>query len=794
MRTLSTYYQGTVFVWATDILKGISQQISDRSFLRDRPKREEILEKTLLITHVMQTYAHWCSIEFGKCTGDDARISSEDMEMILCPLNFPFKKGGLATVIDAVIPTLEEASSGTIPKFSTRESTLLTNTLHDLCCKVRDLGTIIKDAPIVQTHYKKLLKNPANLFTNADNVFSIYQTVAKGISISDSTSVFSLEDNKRSIWCEHSIFYNYSWALKKLHDIYVRYCTVTKNTERYADFHSEWFCTNFIVTAYFAVLKNICIEMETTTVETAPQMGDYVTVFITFTSYICLAAGCDARPGEKEFCSSKSDKETMKFMASKMEEVVVAGKQMFESILNLSWMTAELRMSAFWANFNILGMFSVAYLYHHGQESYADSTFLAAASLAAKSWSALIHDYNCDPELEYEYPERKEAWATHAFSTMETWPCLIARMMYYRQSKDSDAHKSTRARRTSEFDVDVKGILEAMKAFCEMSATVPLMIRAVKYQIKDRFQPLILQRTVLVMTQTLERVATEENAILGVALTSHIPEVIDNVLAAMKIALSVLKLPDRYVGLVHDFPTSTIDEVRLELMFSAFQPMSVLETAIAGPGSILQNHIRAPNSLEAIFSQFPASCEKKFTAAALVLIHILQKLPESLLTNERFIKLVGTPAARMRISDTLASIVLPSDVPQGLERLMAMSDRFSDFYMGYLQESRRGNMSQDMFQFHKNSRIEHNERIKDVLDAAKNASEADTERAIKRCEVLAELPCCYVGCLSFPAPGKENIEYKKCSGCFLVKYCSPKCQKKDWKAHKLACKALASSR
>jgi hypothetical protein len=35
-----------------------------------------------------------------------------------------------------------------------------------------------------------------------------------------------------------------------------------------------------------------------------------------------------------------------------------------------------------------------------------------------------------------------------------------------------------------------------------------------------------------------------------------------------------------------------------------------------------------------------------------------------------------------------------------------------------------------------------------------------------------------------------GVELQLCSGCCAVRYCSPACQKADWKAHRAACRAL----
>ena len=40
--------------------------------------------------------------------------------------------------------------------------------------------------------------------------------------------------------------------------------------------------------------------------------------------------------------------------------------------------------------------------------------------------------------------------------------------------------------------------------------------------------------------------------------------------------------------------------------------------------------------------------------------------------------------------------------------------------------------------------------------------------------------------------GDDNITLKSCNGCFLVKYCSVKCQRERWPQHKKACKKRAA--
>lgn len=58
----------------------------------------------------------------------------------------------------------------------------------------------------------------------------------------------------------------------------------------------------------------------------------------------------------------------------------------------------------------------------------------------------------------------------------------------------------------------------------------------------------------------------------------------------------------------------------------------------------------------------------------------------------------------------------------------------------------------------------------------------------------AGLPCSWVGCTTMLPPGGKKMRSMRCSGCKVAHYCSPACQKKDWKGHKLVCKELAVSK
>ena len=47
-------------------------------------------------------------------------------------------------------------------------------------------------------------------------------------------------------------------------------------------------------------------------------------------------------------------------------------------------------------------------------------------------------------------------------------------------------------------------------------------------------------------------------------------------------------------------------------------------------------------------------------------------------------------------------------------------------------------------------------------------------------------------CASCGKPENDDIKLKKCTACYLVRYCSVKCQKKHWKKHKKECKKRAA--
>jgi len=82
-------------------------------------------------------------------------------------------------------------------------------------------------------------------------------------------------------------------------------------------------------------------------------------------------------------------------------------------------------------------------------------------------------------------------------------------------------------------------------------------------------------------------------------------------------------------------------------------------------------------------------------------------------------------------------------------------------------------------------------RTADASDSAKE--EREISCAVERAKILSVLPCSSLSCTAVCPLGKKNIPSSACSGCRVARYCSGKCQKKDWKVHKVACKALAAA-
>jgi hypothetical protein len=188
----------------------------------------------------------------------------------------------------------------------------------------------------------------------------------------------------------------------------------------------------------------------------------------------------------------------------------------------------------------------------------------------------------------------------------------------------------------------------------------------------------------------------------------------------------------------------------------------------------------------------PLIFEREVAALVLVMIHTVQSYPESAFGDNELVDYLSTTAGCMIMPESLFALVLPSDVPLGLERIFSLAEKQLEKAQATARPmNARGPRMKHRAKEYVNSYVEQKDTVKKLIDEAKSASETDTARAVRRAEVLAVLPCAFVGCSIFASPEGKN--YRMCSGCKIVRYCCAQCQKNDWKVHKVACKAAAVS-
>ena len=82
---------------------------------------------------------------------------------------------------------------------------------------------------------------------------------------------------------------------------------------------------------------------------------------------------------------------------------------------------------------------------------------------------------------------------------------------------------------------------------------------------------------------------------------------------------------------------------------------------------------------------------------------------------------------------------------------------------------------------------------KDAAEAGDAALPA--QLAVDTAKALATRRCAHACCATIVgAREADSPRGKLCSGCRVVRYCGPACQKADWRAHKAACRELAKAR
>lgn len=800
---LAKYFEDAVVPWADSFLKEISTDIGvDRSFLKEQPiQRESTLGRLLLITNLFEGYIFIVMWTLHNFKG---HLPYKDVATLLAPLSIQFRA---MDVIEKNLPTekdISDMNSSTIPIYTKTENMLTTFILFDLVASIRDVS-LIHQSPATLEHQHKLLKRTNTDYADHSNIFKTLCIVAKALSLSEPLGTFDIADYAISPWCAGtaftSVWYNFPRALNTAFELY----EVLKHADIYL-FMERLFATKEITTSFFKIITRSIsedlLDLERTGAD--PKSLKEVTRHVATAMsriYIQLTLLPD-------LFTSQSDKATLKYLADEAVEKNIAmycydiylsavldeesdeEGDVYDRIL-----PPELRMQLFWACLNILSIYGTAFILHHKRESYLSSAVLEICSSIAKCFSAIMHDY---PKISDE--EEKKSWIRFRFASLSTWPAVFinAILFQYETDQQVDREDGDMSAVLSPFDIkmtttfakelDINHLFDAVESCCEMGATIPFLLTLI-----DDFQyGLQVTRVHMVVSTLLQRlmVTIGNDISKQYGLMLHVPRAINIAMDAMKMVRAGNGIPMSVLENLFEKAAPNLAEIpdahahKLELVFSAFKVVNVLDLFTSTVGN-------------KISFECPPTSEKNYTAMALVIIHTVQSLPEEVVSHPQFIEFLTQSIGRLRVSKTLSTVVLPGDVP-GIERICALAEedyRESALHLHLQAESAaRGNSLQELSKaVQMESRLHHKNTLNRLLNEAKNASATDAGRAVNRSEVFAVLPCAYVGCTTFPRPGEDEIDNKKCGSCKCVRYCSAKCQKKDWKVHKIACKAVAAA-
>ncbi len=768
--------------WAENFLKNISTEIGDgearSSFLKNAQKREKITQQIEKIWIIYQSYIYvLIAILFSEA---DHSVSFQHVSMLLAPLSLPLKEG--VSLIDAALISQQDISNlgADLPQYSDREHTLWTNILNELICAVRDISCIVQ-SPSVAKISKRLKTVQGVEYTIPNTLFNAYHVAAKGLFLASPRSgnrtggvpVLTLDKTALRLWDGfESIWYNFCRTLEPLLDMMAESAS--------DDYLNKFLASKEITTVLFKVLKTHLyadlvdrINGSAAADEESDSLELVVNYFTVATSQLQI------ENDEGDF--TKSEKEGLKYLAGDeiQKDVSEAMDAFYKLAITSKHFTPGFRMKLCWCAINVSCMYGTAYMLHHGCGSYLSMAVLAKADVMAKCWVAIIHYYS---ELN---KKKKNDWIEYCFNGMSSWPRCFVKLIGELYLEKSES-KSTNSPPPTVFDrtFDPNRMITTMESLCHMGATFPFLLISVENFSIGAGVLKSLNPAIAALGQDAEHIITRNELLLD-QVTLLVHPMISMVASAMKYSLNFLSLPWsallRAIRSCSNGTDSGLDEsVKFEFVYSAFLgTIWLLERAVSPSG---------------IF-KCPAGCEKRLTALALVVIHVMQSFPPNMEeTSPRFLMLLSKSVPRMRISETLPSVVLPRDVPKGIDRLIACSKQYLGEYMDALTEERQsGRMRAGDFKKYKQERLKHDNSLKNLIREATNVSETgNAEREVKRCEVLAVLDCSWVGCTRFRSPGREVLESKKCGSCKIAHYCSPECQKKDWKFHKIACKCISS--
>jgi hypothetical protein len=382
----------------------------------------------------------------------------------------------------------------------------------------------------------------------------------------------------------------------------------------------------------------------------------------------------------------------------------------------------------------------------------------------AKSFAAVLHYYSNGSLL----PSKIKIWNDLCFKWMCSWPALFVLALDNAYLKDEALDKTGRgARRPATTvpprDLDIANILQAVKSYCEMVAVLP------------RLLPLPISSTLgngaLLFGRAQNLIsATVQRTLHLVSFSNSKFEELETFLPqALPVAVTGMKAIMEY-----NQHRALLRGNEVEINLAIGRVINTLETM-----TVLGN------------KKFvcPPACEKEFTALALVVIRAFQSFSDQNF-NPRVKSLLSKSIPRMRVAKMLPGVVLPSDVPKGIDLWLELAAFDYQLDLTGPENDVPGPCKAQIWVRDKTTHVK---SLKDLRKKALEASASDTERLVKRAEVLAALPCAFVGCRTFPAPGKDSIKQKCCGGCKLVAYCSAESQRKDWASHKVACKAVAAA-
>ena len=177
---------------------------------------------------------------------------------------------------------------------------------------------------------------------------------------------------------------------------------------------------------------------------------------------------------------------------------------------------------------------------------------------------------------------------------------------------------------------------------------------------------------------------------------------------------------------------------------------------------------------------------------------VLEYIDVACVVPQKFYKKVGGAAGQffgaVYSSDIDMVVGLDARDLPGLRQLVDICASVSGG--GQSRQQRRAEQRLFVGNFKPKPLKETKKNLETLVKRLETAGDQDgyVEREVARADALHVLPCSRLGCGTMRQYGEERIPAKLCAQCQCVRYCSGKCQKKDWKEHKVVCKLLAEQR